>query len=183
MADHLVVFFLWHSKLSNVINVYKQFSTRCCAVRVQLQQLSVALVCVYFPTDNQSVVPSQELVDVIDSLETFIYTLDVDCVILGGGGACMNTHFSRINGQFNCVQDFCKRVNMVLCKNFFSHEFLYTRFCNNSNSFIDRFVISCDFANMNLCNNLRVFDDNALGEVNLSDHCVTAYYLKATCFL
>ena len=78
---------LLHSKLNNVINVYKQFSTRCCAVRVQLQQqLCVALVCVYFPTDNQSIVPSQELVDIIDNLETFIYTLDVDCVILRGGG-------------------------------------------------------------------------------------------------
>ena len=65
--------------------MHKQFSIRC-AERVQLQQLSVALAYVYFPTDNQSVVPSQEIVDVIGSLETFIYTLDVDCVILGGGG-------------------------------------------------------------------------------------------------
>ena len=77
---------LWHSKLNNVINVYKQFRTRCCAVRVHLQQLSVALVCVYFPTDIQSAVPSQELVGVIDSLETFIHTLDVDYVILRGEG-------------------------------------------------------------------------------------------------
>ena len=55
-------------------------------MRVQLQQLSVALVCVYFSTENQAIVPSQELIDVIDNLETFIYTLDVDCVILRGGG-------------------------------------------------------------------------------------------------
>ena len=94
MCDHKLpsgrlfggVAILGHSRLNNVINVYKQFSTYCCALHVQLQQLSVALVSIYFPTDNQSVVTSQELVNVFDSLETFIFTLYVDCVILGGGG-------------------------------------------------------------------------------------------------
>ena len=66
---------------------------------------------------------------------------------------------------------------MVLCKNFLSHDFSFTRFCDNSSSFIDHFIVSCDFANMNMCTNLRVFDDHTLGELNMSDHCAIAITL------
>ena len=33
-----------------------------------------------------------------------------------------------------------------------------------------------------MCNNLRVFDDNALGEVNMSDHCTTPITLTPPVF-
>ena len=58
----------------------------------------------------------------------------------GGGGGDLNTDFSRINGQSNCVQGFCERVNMMLFKNFLSHEFSFTCFCDNSNLFIDNSI-------------------------------------------
>ena len=95
----------------------------------------------------------------------------------------MNTDFSRINGQSNCVKDFVHVLTWCHVEIFLSNEFSFTRFCDNSNSFIDHFVISCDFASMNLCKNQRVFDDNALGEVNLSDHCAIAITLKPPVFL
>ena len=85
-------------------------------------------------------------------------------------------------------------VNPIVCRIFVNvltwcyikkilpHKFSFTRFCNNTNSFIDHFVVICDFANMDMCNNLRVFNDNALGEVNLSDYCAIAITLTATVF-
>ena len=77
----MLPFCAWHNRLNNVMNVYKQFSSSCCAVGVLLQQLSFALVCVYFLTDNQFALSSHVVVDVIGRLEAFAYTLNADCAI------------------------------------------------------------------------------------------------------
>ena len=81
---------VWHSRLNHTVSIYNHFSTRCCAVYVTLGRFKFALICVYFPTDNFSNSPSEELLDTIDCLETFIYSLDVDGIILGGD---LNTDF------------------------------------------------------------------------------------------
>ena len=90
-----------------MVSPYKQFSQRCCAIRV-INDVAYAFICVYFPTDNFTDNPSQELIDTLDSLELFILSLDVDHVIIGGD---LNTDFARLNDQPHFVSEFCEHVN------------------------------------------------------------------------
>ena len=94
---------VWHSKFNNMVSPYKQFSQRCCAKRVVMYDVTYAFICVYFPTDNYTDNPGQELIDTLDSLELFIHSLDVDHVIVGGD---LNTDFARLNGQSHFVLSF-----------------------------------------------------------------------------
>ena len=159
---------VWHSRLNHTVSIYNHFSTRCCAVCVTLGRFKFALICVYFPTDNFSNSPSEELLDTIDCLETFIYSLDVDGIILGGD---LNTDFLRDNAQSRCVSAFCERINIVPCITFVHPSLNYTRSHNDVSSFIDHFAVSNAFANTSYCTNYTVCDDSFMNEVNLSDHC------------
>ena len=173
---------IWHSKLNNMASPYKKFSQRCCAIRVVMNDVAYAFICVYFPTDNYTDNPSQELIDTLDSLELFIHSLDVDHVIVGGD---LNTDFARLNGQSYFVSEFCEHVTVKPCVNVVKTDFSFTRSHGANASYIDHFFISSSIASSKYCSNLLLFDDNTVGEVNLSDHsaipvCIT---LPAMCKL
>jgi exonuclease III len=98
----------------NAVNIpYPHFSKCCCAVKVTVGNVSFALINVYLPTDNFSKhIVVDELRDVIDSLETFIYSTDVNYIVLAGD---LNVDFDRLNAHTNFVSDFINRVNLMPC--------------------------------------------------------------------
>ena len=100
---------------------YKQFSQRCCAIHEVMNDVANAFICVYFPTDNYTDNPSQELIDTLDCLEFFIHSLDVDHAIIGGD---LNTVFTRLNGQSHFVSEFCQHGNVTSYVNFIKLTFL-----------------------------------------------------------
>ena len=77
---------LWNNELNHLVTPYAQFSNRCCTVRLPLDNFTCAIICVYLHDDNYSNVISDEMRDTLDSLEAFIYALNVDCILIGGGG-------------------------------------------------------------------------------------------------
>ncbi len=165
---------LWHNKFNYMVTPCKQFSNRCCAIKLNLGGMSCVLACVYFPTDNFSPTASEDLTNTIDELETFIFSLNADCILLGGD---FNTDFSRSNGQTNVVSDFCKRVNLTPHISFIEPNFQFTRSNGEIHSFIDHFAISSSFASLHACSNWSQVDDCVLHEVNLSDHCAISFTL------
>ena len=62
-----------------------QFSKKCCAVKVTVNNCSFKLINAYFPNDNYSNnVVTEELRDVVDSLETFMFNVDADFIVIAG---------------------------------------------------------------------------------------------------
>ena len=66
------------------------------------------------------------------------------------------------------MKEFCKCNNLIPCVKFLPNDFTFTWQRSNSNSLIDHFAISHNYNKH--CSNLVILDDNALEEVNLSDH-------------
>ena len=73
---------LWSSRFNNIVTPNKHFSYRFYTVKVEMGEFTYALICVYLPIDNYSTTTTTDLNDTLDLLETFIFSLDVDCVIV-----------------------------------------------------------------------------------------------------
>ena len=97
-------------------------------------EFTCALICLYLPIDNYSTTATTDLNDTLDLLETFIFSLDVDCVIIGGD---CNVDFNRLNAQTTSFNNFCKRVNMKPCVSFLNYVFNFTRKQDGFSSTID----------------------------------------------
>ena len=62
------------------------FSKRRFVVKVTVNNCSFVLINVYFPNDNfLNNVVTEELRDVVDSLETFMFNVDADFIVIAGG--------------------------------------------------------------------------------------------------
>ena len=165
---------VWHSKFNNVVLVCKYFGKRYCAVRVIFGAVKLTLICVYFSIDDHSDSPNQELLDTLNCLKTFIYSLDVDCIVLRRD---FNTDFSRNNAQPKCVLNFRERVNVTPFVSFMSPSKPYTRLQDKFHSFTNHIAVSGGFANVSYCFNLIVCDD-CLSDVNLSDHLGLGFHVN-----
>ena len=78
------VVILWHSEFNHFVRPCKQFSTHYWAVQVNFNSLKSVFVCEYLPTDNQTNSVKEELHDTLDEIETFISSLNVAVILLGG---------------------------------------------------------------------------------------------------
>ena len=101
------VIILWSSRFNIIVTPYKHFSNCCCAVKVEMSEFTCALICVYLPIDNYSTTATTDLNNMLDLLETFIFSLDVDCVIIGGD--CY-VDCIRLNAQTTSFNNFCKSI-------------------------------------------------------------------------
>jgi hypothetical protein len=119
-------------------------------VRITANQLQCVIICVYLPTDNYSAVVSHELTDTLDELETFVQSVNADCVI----GGDFNTDFSRSDGQTNAVSSFCKRINIVPHVSIFNMPYSHTQSGNLSSSLLYHFATSDIYAITDVCTNL-----------------------------
>ena len=159
---------LWPSNVNFVVLPCPQFRKRCCAVKVTVNNCSFILINVYFPNDNFSNnVVTEELRDVVDSLETFMLNVDADFIVIAGD---FNIDLRRCNAHSKFLGEFCERMHLSLCVNFMSHSISYTRSCNGIYSLIDHFFISSDMVSSDICKRYYVCDDCIVNDVNLSDH-------------
>ena len=110
---------LWPSNVNFVVLPCPQFSERCCAVKVTVNNCPFVLINVYFPNDNFSNnVVTEELRDVVDSLETFMLNVDADFIVIAGD---FNIDLHRCNAHSKFLGEFCERIHLSLCVNFMSH--------------------------------------------------------------
>ena len=109
------------------------------------------------PTDNQTNSVNEELHDTLDEIETFISSLYVDVILLGGD---FSAYLTRNNIQSNYVKAFCDRVNLIPCVSFFNHSFTYTRSQGNFYSLIDHFMISNILDIKKSCVGLELLDSS-----------------------
>ena len=159
---------LWPSNVNFVVLPCPQFSKRCCTVKVTVNNCSFVLINVYFPTDNFSNnVVTEELCDVVNSLETFMLNVDADFIVIAGD---FNIDLHRCNAHSKFRGEFCERMHLSLCVNFMSHSISHTRSCNGIYSLIDHFAISSDMVSSDICKRYYVCDDCVVNYVNLSDH-------------
>ena len=82
---------LWYSSSNHLVSPCKHFSSRACAVKVKVSNMTCILIYVYLPNDNFSSIPSDNLSDTINELETFMHSFNDVHFILGGD---LNTDFS-----------------------------------------------------------------------------------------
>ena len=154
---------LWHSECNHFVRPCEKFSARFCAVQVNFNSLK----CVYMPTDDQTNSVHGELHDTLDEIETFISSLNVAVILLGGD---FNADFTRKNVQSNYVKAFCDRVYLLPCVSFLNHSFTYTRSQGNFYSLFNHFMISNIFDIKKSCVGLELLDDSVVNEVKCSDH-------------
>ena len=77
--------------------------------------------------------------DTLDSLEAFIYALNVDCILIGGD---YNVDFLRINAHTTEFNNILNTVNLTPCINALTHAVTFTRRQGDVTSCIDHFSVS-----------------------------------------
>ena len=149
---------VWHRNLALTFNPIVTNSPRICAVKMTSNNISIIVISVYMPTDED--VHFVTYGDVLDEISSIINSHDNFDIILGGD---LNVDFSRIGSR-----------NLDLLKCFITQEQLtcatlqtvnnnYSRAdIHNNRSFIDHFIVSQDIINYNIS---VAHDGN-----NLSDH-------------
>ena len=140
---------LWPSNVNFIVLPCPQLSKRCCTVTVTVNNCSFVLINVYFPNDNYSnSVVTEELRDVVDCLETFMFNVDADFIVIAGD---FNIDLHRCNVHSNFLDEFCERMHLSLCVNFTSHSISHIRSRNGIYSLIDHFAISSDMKSSVVC--------------------------------
>ena len=84
-----------------------QFSKRCWAVKVTVNNCTFEIINVYFANDNYSNnVVAKELRDV-DDLETFMFNVDADFIVIAGD---YNIGLHKCNAHSNFLDESCLRM-------------------------------------------------------------------------
>ena len=88
---------LWHSKYNSTVSIYNLEHNRFCGIKFSRPTFNCAIICIYLPNSNySSSVVDDNFSDTLHELETFIYSLGVDCIMLAGD---FNVDFMRNNAH------------------------------------------------------------------------------------
>ena len=103
----------------------------------------------------------------LDSLEAFIYALNVDYIFIGGD---YNVDFLRTNAHTTEFNNFLNNVNLTPCINALTHTVTFTRRKGDVTSCIDYFSVLRMLVSDTACAQYALIDNYDISEVNLSDH-------------
>ena len=163
---------LWKSSQVCTIEPIDVGNKRVCAVKIQLQDVSLFLCSIYMPCDSKYDGHNLEIYNaVLDDIFTNDICNNVDHVIIGGD---FNTDLSRVRSAHTAsLLDICRRecVKCVQGHPKCNIDYTYESMSNHQRSCIDHFVVSDDlYDSINYCNVLHDGD-------NLSDHDVVSMEL------
>ena len=75
----------------------------------------------FLPTDNYANIISDDIHDTLNTLEAFISSLNVDCIIIGGD---YNVDFHVFNAHKVELVSFLENTNVIPCTNSLTIQFL-----------------------------------------------------------